>query len=214
MARSRVLRPVGHDDRLSIVDHLDELRSRLIVCGAALVVAFGLCYWQSEGLLHLLNRPLPANIKAAANHLSGLTSDSVKAAHDFGRAAIGLHQLAALGHQTAATRSLLNSIASNVAAASRALPQSTPKNVPITIGVGEPFTTTLTVCFYFALLLTLPVLLYQAYAFVIPALSPNERRIALPIMIAAPILFVIGVVFTYVVILPAAIRFLQGYHSS
>ena len=86
--------------------------------------------------------------------------------------------------------------------------------MPITIGVGEPFTTTLTVCFYFALLFTLPVLLYQAYAFVIPALSPNERRIALPIMIAAPVLFVIGVVFTYVIILPAAIRFLQGYHSS
>ena len=211
---ARVLRPVGHDDRLSIVDHLDELRSRLMICGIALVVAFGVCYWQSQSLLHLLNRPLPSNVKAAANHLSGLTSDSVRAAHEFGKAANGLGQLAALPNQTASARALLNSIAGDVRAASRALPQSTPKNVPITTGVGEPFTTTLTVCFYFALLFTLPVLLYQAYAFVIPALSRDERKIAVPIMIAAPILFVIGVVFTYLVVLPAAIHFLQGYHSS
>ncbi len=210
----RVLRPVGHEDRLSVVDHLDELRSRLIVCGAALVVAFGLCFWQNQALLRVLNKPLPASIKTEANHLSGLTHDSVKAARDFSRFAGNLRALAALPNQTAPERALLAAAASNMDAASKALPQSTPRNVPITIGVGEPFTTTLTVCFYFALLFTLPVLLYEAYAFVIPALSPNERRVTIPIMITAPILFVIGVVFTYLVVLPAAIRFLQGYNSN
>src|SRR5215475_3575407 len=119
----RVLRPVGHEDRLSVVDHLDELRSRLIVCAAALVVAFGLCFWQNQALLRVLNKPLPTSIKTEANHLSGLTT------------------------------------ASGIESAAKALPQSTPRNVPITIGVGEPFTTTLTVCFYFAILFTLPVLL-------------------------------------------------------
>jgi sec-independent protein translocase protein TatC len=100
-----------------------------------------------------------------------------------------------------------------VSATAKALPQKPPPNVPITIGVGEPFTTTLTVSFYFALLLTLPILLYEAYAFIIPAMSPSERRVATPIMAAAPALFVIGVVFTYVVVLPAAVKFLQGYNS-
>ncbi len=66
-------------------------------------------------------------------------------------------------------------VASKIKAASKALPQSTPKKLPITIGVGEPFTTTLTVCAYFALLFTLPLLLYEAYAFVIPALSPRSE---------------------------------------
>ena len=37
---AKVLRPIGHEDRLSIVDHLDELRSRLIICGIALAIAF------------------------------------------------------------------------------------------------------------------------------------------------------------------------------
>src|SRR5215472_16626950 len=54
---SKVLRPIGHEDRLSIVDHLDELRSRLIVCGIAL--AFAVCFWQNQALLHVLNRALP-----------------------------------------------------------------------------------------------------------------------------------------------------------
>ncbi len=110
-------------------------------------------------------------------------------------------------------RAFFTAAATNARDASKSLPQSTPSDLPITIGVGEPFTTTLTVCFYFALLFSLPILLYQAYAFVIPALSPRERRLAMPIMIGSPILFVTGVVFTYLVILPAAIKFLQGYNS-
>jgi sec-independent protein translocase protein TatC len=88
-----------------------------------------------------------------------------------------------------------------------------PKKLPITIGVGEPFTTTLTVSFYFGLLFALPVILYQAYAFVIPALNPRERRVAFPVMVSAPVLFLIGVAFAYLVVLPPAVRFLQGYNS-
>ena len=56
-----VLRPIGHEDRLSIVDHLDELRTRLIICGVALVVAFGFCFWQNQRLLDALNRALAFN---------------------------------------------------------------------------------------------------------------------------------------------------------
>jgi sec-independent protein translocase protein TatC len=210
----KVLRPIGHEDRLSVVDHLDELRSRLFICGAVLAVAFGLCFWQNSLLLKALNKPLPAPSKTAANHLGGLTNDSVKAAQDIESAAGLFRQLSLSGSLSLSDRATVAGAAAQLEAAGKALPQSTPKNVPITIGVGEPFTTTLTVCAYFALLLSLPVILYQAYAFVIPALSPNERRVALPIMIAAPVLFVIGVVFTYVIVLPAAIRFLQGYNSS
>lgn len=185
-----------------------------MVCAAALVVAFGFCFWQNQVLLNLLNKPLPASVTTEANHLSGLTSDSVKASHDVAKVAQNFAGLAAQPHLTAQERALFGAAATNLSDAAKALPQSLPRNVPITIGVGEPFTTTLTVCFYAALLITLPILLYEAYAFVIPALSPHERRLALPIMLAAPVLFVIGVVFAYIIVLPAAIRFLQGYNSS
>jgi sec-independent protein translocase protein TatC len=91
---------------------------------------------------------------------------------------------------------------------------ATEKTKPITTGVGEPFTSTLTVALYFALLVSLPIIIYQLYAFILPALHPNERRVALPAMIAAPILFAIGVVFTYFEVLPPAIHFLQGYNAN
>src|ERR687889_2821620 len=53
-----VVRPIGHEDRLSLIEHLDELRSRLIVCIAAFLIAFSFCYWQNNWLLHVVNRPL------------------------------------------------------------------------------------------------------------------------------------------------------------
>jgi sec-independent protein translocase protein TatC len=210
----KVIRPIGHEDRLSVVDHLDELRTRLIICAVALAIAFAGAFWQNHALLNVLNRALPATTpKAAANHLSGLTDDSVRAAREFAKAAAAAAALARSPHQSASDRALFGQLSQDVARAARSLPQSTPKRLPITIGIGEPFTTTLTVAFYFALLFALPVLIYQGYAFVIPALNPNERRIAIPLMIAAPILFSVGVAFAYEIVLPPAVRFLQGYNS-
>src|SRR5450432_2096219 len=52
------LRPVAHDAQLSVVDHLDELRTRLIVSLLAVAVAFGICFWQNHQLLNLVNEPL------------------------------------------------------------------------------------------------------------------------------------------------------------
>ncbi len=210
----KVIRPIGHDDRLSVVDHLDELRTRLIICAVALAIAFAGCFWQNHTLLGLLNRALPATTpKTSANHLSGLTNDSVRAAREFAKAARAAAALAKSPHQSASDRALFSQLSQDVAQAARSLPQSTPKRLPITIGIGEPFTTTLTVAFYFALLFALPVLIYEGYAFVIPALNPHERRIAIPMMLAAPILFIAGVAFAYEIVLPPAVRFLQGYNS-
>ena len=69
------LRPIGHDDRLSVVDHLDELRSRLIICAAALVVVFAVCFWQNSRLLNFLNAPLKHLSTTARDHISGLAGD-------------------------------------------------------------------------------------------------------------------------------------------
>ena len=209
----KVLRPIGHEERLSIVDHLDELRSRLIVCGIALVIAFAACFWQNQFLLKVLNRALPATPATSSNHISGLTADQVKEQKAWSQIAGAADALAASQSQSATDRAHFAQLAQGAQAAAKALPKDTAKRLPITIGVGEPFTTTLTVSAYFALLLTLPVLLYEAYAFVIPALRPEERRIAVPVMLAAPLLFLTGVAFAYFVVLPPAVHFLQGYNA-
>ena len=143
------IRAVSHEDRLTLVEHLDELRTRIVVCLIVFGVALGLCFWQNHLLLEIAAGPLPDD-------------------HD---------RL-------------------------------------ITFGVTEPFTTTITVAVYGALLLSLPVLIYQLYAFILPAFSPRERHLALPILFLAPPLFLAGVAFAYFLFMPPAVHFLLGFNES
>jgi sec-independent protein translocase protein TatC len=211
---TKVLRPIGHEDRLSIVDHLDELRNRLIVCLAVLLGAFGICFWQNHALIGLLNRALPHNSSVATQQGLGSVASQAVVARNFYESQAAANQAAANspGLSAAARQAYLHAAAAAQRAA-KILPNSAPtKEKPITLGVGEPFTTTLTVAAYFALLFSLPVLIYEAYAFVIPALSRSERRVATPVMIVAPLLFLAGAAFAYVFVLPPAVHFLQGYN--
>ena len=50
------IRPIGHEERLSLVEHLDELRTRLIISGVVLAVVFGFCLWQNHELLRIINK--------------------------------------------------------------------------------------------------------------------------------------------------------------
>jgi len=55
------IKPVSFDDRLTLVEHLDELRSRIVVSVITLVLAIALCFWQRDLLLEIANRPLPSD---------------------------------------------------------------------------------------------------------------------------------------------------------
>jgi sec-independent protein translocase protein TatC len=142
------LRAAKFDQQMTLVEHLDELRNRIIVSAAVLVVACGLCFWQNHLLIQIANQPLPGGVK------------------------------------------------------------------PITLGVTEPFMTTLKLSIYAGILISLPVLLYQGYAFLLPALKPTERRIVLPFLLLVPVLFLMGVVFSYFVVVPAALKFLLDFNQS
>jgi len=142
------IKPIDHEDRLSIVDHLDELRTRLILCVLVFVVAFAACFWQNSVLLDIANNPLPDKV-----------------------------------------------------------------DEPITLGPAEAFSTTMTVSAYFAILLALPVILYQLYAFVLPAFTPREKKVAIPLLMMVPVLFIAGVVFCYFVVLPGALGFLLDFNA-
>src|SRR4051812_33223081 len=56
------LRPVAHEDRLRLVEHLTELRVRIIIALAALCATTALCMWQNHTLLDILNRPLDSTV--------------------------------------------------------------------------------------------------------------------------------------------------------
>ena len=75
---------------------------------------------------------------------------------------------------------------------------------------SEVFFTYMEIALYAGILFTLPVLLYEVWAFVAPALWPEERRAVLVILPTAVILFYVGLVFAYYLVIPAAVTSLWG----
>jgi sec-independent protein translocase protein TatC len=200
------LRAVAHGERLTVIQHLSELRARLLLSVAVLAVLFAGCMWQSRSLLHVLNAPL-AHIRtnsAAQGRGSELPQALAHSAGAFTR----------LAHASSLAppdqRAALDA-ARSLAAASRSLAHPRVRGT-VTLGLGEPFSTSVTVAFAFALLLGLPFLLTQMWAFVAPAIAPAERRAVRPLLILAPALFATGIGFAYFLVLPPAVRFLQGFN--
>ena len=218
MASTALRRPVGHEDRLSLVDHLDELRSRLIVAVLALVFAFGICFWQNGPLLHFINRPLESQTTKAVHKGQGplgATFESYRALRGMGAeldATLRALERPDSGAKPAA-RLAFEAQRARLKRTLAALPRDVTGNKPVTLGVGEPFSATARVAFYFSLLFSLPFLLWQLYAFVLPAFSPAERRVAIPLLTMIPALFIMGVAVGYFLVLPAAVRFLQNFNA-
>lgn len=144
----RRVKAVSHEDRLTLVEHLDELRNRLILCIVVFGAILALCFWQNNLLLDIAAGPLPDD-----------------------------------------------------------------RDQLTTFGVTEAFTTTLTVSAYAAIVLSLPIVLWQLYAYVLPAFSDAERRVVLPILLLFPLLFVAGIAFAYFVVMPAAVSFLLDFND-
>ena len=77
----------------------------------------------------------------------------------------------------------------------------------------EPFMITLKLAFVVGVVLASPVIVWQLWRFLSPALYDKERRIVLPVSLAAVGLFIAGVALAYLLILPTAIRVLFGFQS-
>jgi sec-independent protein translocase protein TatC len=206
------LRPVGHEDRLSLVEHLSELRTRLIICLVAFCAATAVCMWQNHAILKLMNRPLRNTVSHGSKDPLVETAryqQLVKVV--LLREAVLFRRIAA-GEADAQTRAQIDSLVRAQTAAAAATPPLQARR-PVTLGVGEPFMETLKVSAYAGLLVSLPLILYEIYAFVLPAFSPRERQVALPLLLMVPFLFIAGVVFGYFMVVPPAIRFLQNFND-
>jgi sec-independent protein translocase protein TatC len=210
------LRPVSHEARMNVVDHLEELRTRLIVSLATVAVAFGLCFWQNHQLLRLVNAPLAQNtqeqVRAGQGPL-GATYSVQQSARDVAKqvgVAVGVLQAQS---RSPAVRARLYAVQKGLINDVKRLSAAPQGDHPVTLGIGEPFTSTLTVTLIFALIISLPVLLLQAYGFLMPAFDPLQQRRMLPVTLSIPILFAVGVAFGYLVVLPASLHFLQNFNS-
>jgi len=138
-------RRLQHGEEATLVEHLDELRSRLIISLVAIVPAFALTFAFHEKIMEWLTGPLPAD-----------------------------KQL-------------------------------------VTFGVTEPFTISVKVSLIAALALVMPILLWQVWSFLSPAVEEHNRRVIVVLVAIATALFVCGVIFMYYLVLPRALEFLTTY---
>jgi sec-independent protein translocase protein TatC len=210
---------VGHEDRLSIVDHLTELRVRLIISLAALAVAFGFCMWQNHALLHIINKPLATQTQKQVKKGNGplgatyTVQQSARVVATQLKLVTGALDRPGSGVSPAA-RAALAGASPQLDKAIKGLSKAPEGNKPVTLGIGEPFTTTIGIALIFAFILALPIILFQLYGFLLPAFSPNQQKIASSLVMSIPLLFIAGVLFGYFVVLPAAVRFFQNFNSN
>src|SRR5918992_5217961 len=140
----RLPRRLSYGEEATLVEHLEELRSRLIVCLLALGAAFPIAFYFHETLIEWLMRPLPDGRRL------------------------------------------------------------------ITIGVAEPFTTSVKVSLLAAVAVAFPILVWQTWSFLAPAMQQGRQRVVTRFVALASMLFVGGMVFCYFVILPPALEFLTN----
>jgi sec-independent protein translocase protein TatC len=142
----RMPRRLRHGEEATLVEHLEELRTRIFVALGALVFGFVIAFVFRGHLLHWLNAPLPP-----------------------------------------------------------------AKRHPITLSVAEPFLTSMKVSLLAGLGLALPVVLWQLWSFLAPAVEPHAERTVLLFVLLATALLVAGVAFGYWVVLPKAVHFLTNF---
>lgn len=142
-------RRLAYGEEATLVEHLGELRARIVISLLALAAAFAVTYGFRGHILDWLNAPLPQRI-----------------------------------------------------------------HKPVTFGVAEPFLTSVWVSFWTALLLALPIVIWQLWAFLAPAFREHYQRTMAVLVVAATLLMVGGVLFGYFVALPAAVKFLTNFDSS
>jgi sec-independent protein translocase protein TatC len=134
-----------YEVEMTLTEHLEELRTRILYSLGALVAAVTVCFVFVSPIVELLQRPAGTAVKFI---------------------------------------------------------QTTP---------GEYFFVSFKVAGYSGLLLASPVILYHIVQFILPGLSRRERKFVLPIVAGSSVLFLVGLVFAYFVMAPAALNFFVSY---
>ena len=163
--------------RAPLMDHLVELRSRLIVCAAALALGFAICFYYSTDIYKFLLEP-------------------------FERA----QGLLALQTATASHRGSFDLVLALVGLKSLPMNPNTTIHLVYTAPL-EFFFTKVKLAGFGAIVLTFPVLAFQLYRFVAPGLYKQERNAFLPFLSASPVLFLMGASLVYFIMLPFVLWF-------
>ncbi len=145
MPRVRLPRRLGHGEEATLVEHLEELRTRLLIGFGSVAVFFVGTYVFRKTIIEWLREPVPERYELT------------------------------------------------------------------TLSPGEPFITSFTVSLYAALALAIPILIWQLWAFLSPALEETSQMLIVRMVMAATVLLFCGMVFAYFVVLPTSMSFLLSF---
>ena len=163
--------------RAPLLDHLVELRSRLIICVVTIAIAFGVCFAMAKKLYIFLLHPYEVAAGLMAIQKAGGAHHSP---FDLLAVLVGLR-------------------------AAPVMPDGALKLIftaPL-----EFFFTQIKLAGFGAIVLGFPVLAWQLYRFVAPGLYRKERHAFLPFLISAPVLFTVGAALVYYIMLPFLLWF-------
>lgn len=170
---------------MSFLDHLAELRKRLLWSIVALLIGMGVAWNVSERLLTFIERPLTGHtylskVKAQVYGIIQERFPAVSARYKLGADLTGPR------------------------------PEDRRLNYAAPL---EPFFVQIKLAMLAGAVLALPVLLYQLWRFIAPGLTPRERRLLVPFLTAGTVSFCVGALFFLLVIWPVIINFSLSYES-
>ena len=231
--------------QMSFLEHLDELRKRLVRSAVIVVIAFIFCFYFSDRIFSFLSVPIRQALSEAERRevpLGGLTgNEQVKPLASLNAGETGrfvFDRTTKLGTAIVAPGASVQAIVAADAEGKRALFTNEPIytnngvvpsgiRLPLDLAAGaenepsaderlivttapETFTLLVTVSLYSAIALSIPLLLWQIWGFISPALYRHERAYVTPFIGLSTISFVAGAAFAYYILFPPALRYLIG----
>lgn len=230
---------------MSFLEHLDELRKRLVNSVIIILVAFVFCWFVSDKIYDFLSVPVRRALSEAQRRevpIQGLTGnekilpinqlkegETVKYVFDKAtkigvsvlspgtsvQAIVGTDIEGEIGLFTSEAITTSNAIIPKgvrlpLDFQTEALSEPSADESLIVTTATEPFTLYVTVSLYAAIGLAIPLLLWQIWGFISPALYKHERKYVTPFILLSSISFVGGAAFAYYVLFPPAVRYLLG----
>jgi sec-independent protein translocase protein TatC len=231
--------------QMSFLEHLDELRKRLVHSALILVVAFCVCFYFSEGIYNFLSVPIRTALSEASRRnvpISGVTGNetilSVSNLKEGDSGRYVFDEVTNLGPTVIAPGASVQATVKRDAEGNLGLFTTEPlltNNSIVPTGVRlplkfeqvaisepnadekmtvttamEPYMIYITVSFYAAIAFSLPLLLWQIWMFISPALYKHERAYVTPFIGLSSISFIAGAAFGYYLLFPPAARYLLG----
>jgi sec-independent protein translocase protein TatC len=170
---------------MSLVEHLTELRKRLLTCVIALIIGMGIAWNFSTDLLSFVEKPLTGHTYLIALKIK--VYEAVRKQYP------GIYDRYKLGESITPHSS-----------EDRKLNYSAPL---------EPFFVQIKISMIAGAMLALPLVLHQFWLFIAPGLTPKERRLVLPFVTAGTVSFCVGALFFLTIIWPVIINFSLSYEA-